>query len=194
MDAVSQQEMQHIESSAFDSGVKASDLMQCAGEGIAREVSKLYPHPGFAVAYIGKGNNGGDALVALHSLQQLGWQTAIRCNHTCEELSPLSKTHLSEYHQGHTHSLQQVKETIERTDGNVILLDGLLGIGSQGPLRAPLLELAGEMNHIGRMGARVIAMDLPSGIHANDGTVFAGAVSAHHTCSIALPKLGILKE
>jgi NAD(P)H-hydrate epimerase len=74
-----------------------------------------------------------------------------------------------------------------------VLLDGLLGIGASGALREPLVALAREIawlrNHA---GARVAAVDLPSGVDPDRGEITAEAVIADVTFMIGAAKCGLL--
>lgn len=47
-------EMQAVEQAAFDDGINAESLMDCAGEGIANAILEHEPHPGICVAYLEK--------------------------------------------------------------------------------------------------------------------------------------------
>ena len=64
------------------------------GQGIAREVQRLFPHPGTLILYLGSGNNGGDALVAGRELQRQGWKVLARLSCPPEKLKPLPHEHL----------------------------------------------------------------------------------------------------
>lgn len=75
---LSAQEVQRIERSAFSQGVDAETLMDQAGLGIANAILGLERIPGVCLAYLGKGNNAGDALVACAALSQAGWEIWIR--------------------------------------------------------------------------------------------------------------------
>ena len=67
-------ETQHLERSAFEQGVQAESLMDCAGAGIADAILRRQPQPGLCVVYLGKGNNAGDAIVAASLLAKAGWE------------------------------------------------------------------------------------------------------------------------
>ena len=54
--------MRAAEEAAFASGVEVEALMDRAGAGLARAVSKFFPEPGKAIVFAGKGHNGGDLL------------------------------------------------------------------------------------------------------------------------------------
>ena len=77
----------------------------------------------------------------------------------------------------------------------LLLLDGLLGIGANGALRDPIGALAAEMNALRESGgAEIVAIDVPSGVNADDGRVEDGAVQADLTATIAVPKKGLVAE
>ena len=69
--------MRAVEESAFADGVSAEQLMEEAGAAIAREVQRTFPAPGLCLAVFGKGNNGGDALVAARHLAIAGWDVRL---------------------------------------------------------------------------------------------------------------------
>lgn len=61
-----------------------------------------------------------------------------------------------------------------------VVVDGLLGIGARGALRGPAGELVGLLGELvadeGAGGPLVVAVDVPSGIGVDDGTLPDGAV------------------
>jgi NAD(P)H-hydrate epimerase len=175
--------MRSLEEAAFRSGIAAETLMDLAGEGIARRLISQFPRPGLAVAYIGRGNNGGDALVALRHLRDAGWQIRVRPAYPEIECATLPRRKLRE--------LGELPATRGNPGpGPCLLLDGLLGIGAKGPLRDPLSTLAAEMADLrNQRGAVVAAMDLPSGMDADSGE--GDAVTADLTLTVGVPKQGL---
>jgi hydroxyethylthiazole kinase-like uncharacterized protein yjeF len=76
-------QMRGAEKAAFARGVEVEALMDQAGAGIARTVTRFFPHPGTCIVFAGKGHNAGDALVAAQCLHRRGWRIAIRL--ACQE-------------------------------------------------------------------------------------------------------------
>ena len=194
MGSVSCQQMRQLEELAFREGETPESLMETSGRGIARAVVQRYPRPGVVVACIGKGNNGGDALVALRYLRNAGWSVGVRSAYPLVELGELPKKQW-----GALNSLGSVSFNFECVEvlgsgGEVfVVLDGLLGIGASGPLRSPLKGLSEWINQMrSRKGAEVIAMDVPSGLNADTGEVYEGAVVADVTLTVGVPKVGLL--
>ena len=177
--------MRSLEDSAFRRGITAELLMDQAGEGIARRLISIFPRPGLAVGYVGKGHNGGDALVALRHLRAAGWAIAVRSACPQIEWAVLPGRKLREL------GIVPV-DLIDPSfvPGPCLLLDGLLGIGAKGPLRPPLADLAAEMAELRAMrGAVIAAMDLPSGMDADTGE--GDAVTADLTLTVGVPKAGL---
>jgi hydroxyethylthiazole kinase-like uncharacterized protein yjeF len=185
-------EMKALEESAFARGVEAEDLMDLAGRRLGEFVRDFYARPGSAVAYLGKGNNGGDALVALEVLREAGWQVGVRCPFSASELGELPQKKLGEL--GAPRWGGEVEALVGRPRP-LVLLDGLLGIGGRGPLREPLRKMAVEMNALRlEQGAQTVAVDVPSGVDGDLGTVHRDAVMADLTCTIGVAKYGLVAD
>ncbi|MCH7228288.1 NAD(P)H-hydrate dehydratase [Haloferula sp. A504] len=188
MHAVTASEMRALEEAAFRSGTDAGDLMDRAGTGIARRLLDHFPTPGRAVAYLGKGNNAGDALVVLEALRHRGWEVAIRSVHSSTDRSTLTRQRLRRL--GIEENL-----SLPHGPGPLLLLDALLGIGASGAPREPLATLASEMNGLRlSRGALVVGIDLPSGLDADSGESPEGGVIADLTITVGAPKRGLLAD
>ncbi|BDS07681.1 bifunctional NAD(P)H-hydrate repair enzyme Nnr [Oceaniferula spumae] len=183
------EQMRELEARVFKNGATPEQLMDIAGAGIARAILRRYPVAGNAIACLGTGNNGGDALVALRHLASAGWKIGIRCEHPETKLRALPRKKWRELGDC------PVNEHVEKhmTCRPLILLDGLLGIGASGPLREPLNDIASWMNSMrNENGADIIAMDIPSGMNGDTGEAYPGAVMADLTLTIGVAKCGLL--
>jgi len=165
--------------------------MEKAGRGIADAIVRRFSSKGTAIACIGSGNNGGDALVAIRYLADAGWKVSIRCLHKSAELGALPRKKIRELGDCPMNSSLPVCHA----DHPLVLLDGLLGIGANGPLRPPLAELAAWMNDARENhAAQTIAMDIPSGLNGDTGEVNDGAVKADLTLTVGVPKPGLFSS
>jgi len=180
-------EMAGAEERLFATGIEAEPLMDKAGWGCARAIARFFPRPGHATVYCGKGNNGGDALVAGRWLRKWGWRVEVNLSHPPESMSSLARIKLEALRNEPGHSP-------DRSDSRV-LIDGLLGIGARGPLSGPLRQSADEMNRIRLSeGATTFAVDIPSGLDGDSGEPYEGSVVADVTLSICAPKSGIVAD
>lgn len=186
------QQMQEIEQRAFDRGVSAADLMEAAGSGIAREILRFFPSPGTLILYLGSGNNAGDALVAARELQKLGWQVLARLSGPIEKLKPLPRGHLDAFT---NLRLLEAPAKCDELARPIVQLDGLLGIGAVGEMRADIRALAAEMNELRQEAhAFTVAMDIPSGLNGDTGEPSPDCVIADLTVTVACGKAGLLAD
>ena len=191
MPAVSIHEMRDAESRAMASGLTEEEILNHAGTRLGHALAHFFPRPGHAIAYLGKGHNAGDALVALKILRDsYGWNISTRLSHPIDDCAPLTRKKWTEL--GQIENLPALPDW-QNCQRPLLLIDALLGIGAHGPMREPLLSLAHEMRWLReKTGARIAAVDLPSGIDADHGTATPGTVTADLTLMIGLAKRGLL--
>ena len=74
---------------------------------------------------------------------------------------------------------------------DAIIVDALLGTGARGPVEGRLAEVIAAVN---RRGPRcfVVAVDIPSGLHADTGEVEGAAIVADCTVTFTAPKPGLV--
>ncbi len=144
-------------------GIPGADLMEAAGTALAEAVAGLAPQEPVRIV-CGKGNNGGDGLVAARHLHGLGFAV---------ETLELEKSEAGGL------------DTWLRGSGAVV--DAIFGTGFKGAAREPA---AGAIEAINRCGAPVIACDIASGVDASSGEVEGVAVEADLTVSFHAAKLG----
>src|SRR5471032_821718 len=125
--------MRAAEKSAFAAGANVEVLMNEAGAGVARTVSRFFPSPGRCIVFVGKGHNGGDALVAATELHRVGWTIETRLIFRENDCSELTRTKLF-----NLRSAMAKPRASGPHHGASIVLDGLLGLGGKPPLREPV--------------------------------------------------------
>ena len=189
---VSAAAMRAAEEAAFASGVEVEALMDRAGAGIARTVSKFFPEPGKAIVFAGKGHNGGDALVAAAFLKQAGWEIDLRLIFAEEDCAELTRKKIEDFRRD---ELPLVRERAEARPSALIVLDGLLGLGSKHLLREPVRTAAQEINRLRREeNAFVFAVDLPTGLDGDNGDRDPDCVVADFTITIGFAKHGLVAD
>ncbi|MFQ6146453.1 NAD(P)H-hydrate dehydratase [Streptomyces seoulensis] len=161
-------------------------LMQRAAAGLAAACADLLGrvYGRRVVLLVGSGDNGGDALYAGARLARRGaGVTAV----------PLAGDRV---HSGGLAALRRAGgvvvhpdaagEAVDRAD---LVVDGIVGIGGTGGLRAAAAPLA---ERAARSGAAVVAVDLPSGVEADSGEVRGAAVRADLTVTFGAHKPALL--
>lgn len=196
MKLVTVEEMRRLERAAIDAGVSERQMMEEAGLAVAQEAwMALGTLEGRRILVLaGPGNNGGDALVAARHLCDWGAEVAVH--------APLGRPH-DELREELTLRELPVAEGEEALGPNLeraladadLVIDGLLGIGKarpidpEGPLGRTLRALASARHR--RNPPKLLAVDIPTGLDADTGTVDPLTVSADLTVTFGLPKVGM---
>jgi ADP-dependent NAD(P)H-hydrate dehydratase / NAD(P)H-hydrate epimerase len=193
---VSSVQMRDAENAAFARGISAEHLMNQAGGGIAETVQRFFPRPGHCLVFSGKGNNGGDALVAAAHLKRAGWHTDVHLSFPESECSELLRKKIMEFRD--TPSVAAAV-SVANPSGFLsfptVILDGLLGLGSKPPLRDPILAACREINRLRQQhNAFVFAVDQPTGLDGDSGESDRDCVVADFTVTIAAAKRGLLAD
>ena len=71
------------------------------------------------------------------------------------------------------------------------IVDALFGTGLNGPLRSPFDEIVALIND---RSAKVLAVDIPSGLDGDTGKPLGPTVRAHHTATMLAWKTGFVQE
>jgi len=193
---LSSAQMRDAEEAAFARGVEVEALMDQAGAGIARAVSKFFPYPGRCIVYAGKGHNGGDALVAAERLKQAGWRIDIRLAFPEEDCSELTRKKRQELRDAPDPAAAALSASrFAQRNGYTIILDGLLGVGAKHLLREPIRAAARQINQLRReQNAFVFAVDLPTGLDSDSGETDPDCVVSDFTITIGFAKRGLIAD
>lgn len=185
MRVVTAAEMRSLEEAAFARGVEAPALMQQAGAGVAETVRALAPHPGArVVVLLGHGNNGGDGVVAANALANDGFRV------TVWPVQP--RTDLTGPGRGNVVMVETMADLEAALSDADIVLDALLGTGARPGLGPEYADVTRLINSAPRRSARVVALDVPTGVDATTGEASEDAVIAHVTATLGSPKRGCL--
>ncbi|HCU24330.1 MAG TPA: hypothetical protein DF383_04860 [Deltaproteobacteria bacterium] len=169
-------------------GIAARDLMRRAAEACYRHLTAS-PHWNSAAStaiVCGPGNNGGDGFALAARLEAEGHRSRIFFLGDPEKLSAEAKFF---YEQVRVTRIQKDDIALFRRALNAaeILVDALFGIGLNRPLGGIYAQAIAAMN---RSRAFKLAVDMPSGISAEDGTVLGTAFRADLTVTFETPKWG----
>jgi ADP-dependent NAD(P)H-hydrate dehydratase / NAD(P)H-hydrate epimerase len=179
-------EMRAVDAWAIEEqGVPSLDLMERAGAGLARVAAEAAA-PGPLRIVVGKGNNGGDGLVAARLLREDGHEVDVISTGPLEELRGDARTNLERLPGNAPEPFAP-----ERLEGSGVIVDALLGTGFEGVAREPA---ATAISAINAAGVPVVACDVPSGVNASTGEVEGEAVSAVATATFHGSKLGLYVE
>lgn len=181
---------------AEECGIPVRSLMEGAGEAVAEAAAALLGEPAGAriVLLCGRGNNGGDGLVAARLLRERGalplvcllgaladlrGEPAAVAAAALEAGVPVVEIRGAEELAGIEGSLR----------GAALVVDALFGTGFAPPARG---LAAGAIAVLNRTASRVLAVDIPSGLSADHGRIEGEAVRADATVTFGLAKPGLL--
>ena len=174
-------------------GVSVSELMHRAGCAAAQEVIELGDAEN-VVVLVGMGNNGGDGWVAAEALRAHGVNVKV--------VTPIDPDALSG-DLARQVAQSAVKAGIEPVVGPSrdelesllltadVVLDCMLGTGFHGEVRAPF-DIWIEC--VNACPARVVAVDVPSGLSAQTGRAAQACVVADMTVTMLALKPGLLAD
>lgn len=173
-----------IEASALAGQADPAILMQRAGRAGWQMARRCWPDARRIAVVCGPGNNGGDGYVLALQALQAGLDVRVV---RLESQAP------------RTEAAQAMCAAFETAGGGIVHFDGalpaadlvidaLFGIGLS---RAPDDATTALIEAINAHGAPVLALDTPSGLSADRGSVAGAAVVAARTLQFLAPQLGL---
>jgi NAD(P)H-hydrate epimerase len=195
MRLVSVEEMKEIEQNALTNGISNDTLMQRAGAGVGQWISEMYleDDPQMIIGLIGKGNNGGDGLLALRFLIEKGWNAiAILAGRSEGDLLVRGFQSAG----GHVISWNSVNDLASFAQpefAQAIILDAVLGTGIKLPLREEVRQFLKSAGNV-FFDHEIIALDCPSGTDCDNGAAAEETLPATVTLCIEAVKQGLVQE
>jgi NAD(P)H-hydrate epimerase len=175
-------------------GVPGIVLMENAGRGVA-DVLRSLGIRGRVTICCGKGNNGGDGFVIARHLTLYGHNVRI---FLFASLADLKGDALTNYVSaarlglpiavsiGESAGLEMLRNELAESEW---VVDALFGTGLEGAVRPPFDAIIQQIN---ASPAKVLAVDIPSGLDCDTGEPLGPTVEAEHTVTFVALKKGFL--
>jgi len=163
-------------------GIDSLALMERAAEQIALWICRNTDQQQRLLFIVGKGNNAGDGLAAARILHNAGFCVQVYAPFPAESMNEQCRMNWERLPDG----LSSDEIAI---DDNTTIVDALLGTGVSGPAGEPIASL---IEHINDSGCKVISIDIPSGMHPEEGDKGAAIVNADTTLTVQYPKLAMM--
>jgi len=181
-------EMREADREAIDGfGIDVLSLMENAGSAVANLTRTLLGGNvvGKEIGILaGKGNNGGDGLVAARHLHNWGADVGIVLTES-ESIGPVPAKQLAAVEKAGV-PVHPAKWSLVGFD---LLIDSLLGYNSKGDPREPV---RGMILNANASGIPILAVDIPSGLDPTSGDPNDPCVRARATLALGFPKTGFL--
>jgi len=176
-------EMARADRLAVEQGTPSIELMERAGLAVAEAATGLMAAGRRILVIAGPGNNGGDGFVAARILAERGFQVSVALLGERAKLKGDAAIAAGRWH-GET-----LPAASARPDAAALIIDALFGAGLDRLLEGAARALVEAVN---TAGARVLAVDLPSGINGDTGAVMGAAIRADRTITFFRRKPGHL--
>ena len=174
--------------------IRSIDLMERAAKAVTQVITKEWDQTTPVVVFAGPGNNGGDALAVARLLAEQGYQVSVYLFNIHDKLSEdcaANKKRLAES--------KRLKEFVEvsrdfdppRLESGMLVVDGLFGSGLNKPLAGGFASL---VKYINQSPAKVVSIDVPSGLMTEDNTynIRANIIKANLTLTFQQKKLAMM--
>jgi len=173
-------------------GIPGAVLMENAGRAMV-DLLRMLGIQGTVVICCGPGNNGGDGFVIARHLDNAGVAVRVLLFARPEALTGdaalnyrilvnggllLEMFDLAALDEG------RLRSELAKADW---VVDALFGSGQRGPVRPPFDRIVEAIN---ASGARVFAVDIPTGLDTDTGIPQGATIRALHTATVIAPKKG----
>jgi len=188
-------------------GISSAQLMENAGKAVAefvlREISLRLEAPVRRVIVLcGKGNNGGDGLVAARHLREQIRHTTVVMFGKPSELRGDPAVNFQHWRDegGETALIEEESmwsAMLPQVACCDVILDALLGTGLRGEATGLIAKAIDDLNSLSRNAtapnpALIVAVDIPSGLSSEAQRAEGPVVRAHSTVTFTAPKIAQL--
>ena len=183
-------EMGEVDRATIEAGIPGIILMENAAQRVVEYIAGHFsPVSGQRiVVFCGKGNNGGDGLaIARRQLHVRFNPRSLRVILICDpaELRGDAALNLAMLR---TAGLQEYRDFGPEMRGATLVVDAVLGTGLVGAAKGPALDAILEINSSFPF-AKVVAVDIPSGLSGETGVPPGEYVRADATVTFTAPKI-----
>ncbi len=181
-------------------GIDAATLMENAGRALSQIILDRFPEAGTdteILVFAGKGNNAGDAFVVARQLLSLDKKVRVFYLQSDELYKGASRKNFDilrklKAKMAYLETSAELQAFFESSPGPFTVVDGIVGTGLKGELEGIFYEVVELINAAHERGAarQVIAIDIPTGVSGDTGTICGTSIQASLTVSLGFPKLG----
>lgn len=174
--------------------IASLNLMERAAKAITRSIEEEWSSRTPIVVFAGPGNNGGDALAVARLLAEDGYPVSVYLFNVHNKLSAdcaANKKRLIECKQIRQFTEITVNLDPPQLTDKTVVIDGMFGSGLNKPLAG---GFAAMVKYINQSAAKVVSIDLPSGLMAEDNTynISANIIRADLTLTLQQKKLAMM--
>jgi NAD(P)H-hydrate epimerase len=179
-------QVRRLDESAIEAhGIPGIELMERAGRSVFESAKRACPDSNNWLIFCGGGNNGGDGYIIARLAREAGLNATVCALKSMDSLSGDAAIAASRWREAGGDTQAWPAKNINSYD---LLVDALLGTGLD---RAPEGDYAAAIDLMNQAPARIVAVDIPSGLHSDTGNVLGLASSAFLTVTFIGRKRGL---
>ena len=192
-------EVVEIEQEASKGGTSLLELMKRAGAAVSEVAQSMVASRGDSIVILaGSGNNGGDGWVAADDLANAGFAVTLVTKQSAEDLTtePARTAAIASEREGRfsvlvNPSQDELAKLMQNAD---LIIDAILGTGfAYDEVRVPYDKWINLANDAHSKGAKLLAVDCPSGLNAQTGTPANACICADATVTMIAVKRGLIQ-
>jgi hydroxyethylthiazole kinase-like uncharacterized protein yjeF len=196
MKIVTAEQMMRIDRECADNGLPTNVLMENAGRVVGVEVTRILGdyYSKKIIILAGPGNNGGDGLVAARYL----WDSGLEVRLYLFGKKRIDDPNLEMIHDRNISCTEvSADDNLDGLDTDLrdadAVLDALFGTGNNRPLEGIFRQALSKVSKAFEENPHlhIFAVDIPSGMNANTGTVDDICLYADDTITLGYPKVGM---
>ena len=174
--------------------VKSIDLMERSAKAITEAITEQWTNQTPIVVFAGPGNNGGDALAVARMLAEQAYDVSVYLFNINKNLSAdcsVNRQRLLDAKRVKNFNEVNVQFDPPALTERTLVVDGLFGSGLNKPLTGGFASL---VKYINQSPSKVVSIDLPSGLMAENNTfnVKANIIHADLTLTLQQKKLAFM--
>ena len=173
--------------------IKSIDLMERAAKALTQVIVDTWSSTTPVIVFAGPGNNGGDALAVARMLADKNYDVKVWLFNISGQLSADCAVNKQRFIDKRSKALVEVTQEFEPPvlEANMLIVHGLFGSGLNKPLAGGFASL---VKYINSSPAKVVSIDVPSGLMTEDNTynVRANIIKADMTLTLQQQKLSFL--
>lgn len=168
--------------------IASIDLMEKASLAFTQKFTAIFhPNNHTIKIFCGTGNNGGDGLAIARLLMAEAYKTETYIVRLGSASSPDFNVNFKRLKDFSGSKVEDVNaENLPEISENEIVIDAIFGSGLSRPVEGIAAKV---ISHINGSGARVVSVDIPSGMYCDSIAEGSNIIKALNTISLELPKL-----